>query len=45
LLPTLQAFKVDVVLVLGHDKLTADLNGLLTGQGVTIVKLPRCLSS
>lgn len=36
-----QAFKIDVVLVLAHDKLTADLNAALVGSGTTIIKLPR----
>lgn len=36
-----QALAVDVVLVLAHDKLYADLTSALRGQDVTIVKLPR----
>jgi hypothetical protein len=33
---------VDVILVMAHDKLHAELNQALYGTGIVIVKLPRC---
>ena len=41
LLHCIQAFKIDVVLVMGHDRLYSSLAASLPEGAATIVKLPR----
>mmetsp|Transcript_8265 Transcript_8265/g.18502 ORF Transcript_8265/g.18502 Transcript_8265/m.18502 type:complete len:339 (+) Transcript_8265:519-1535(+) len=41
LLHTIRTMSIDVVLVMGHDKLYSNLTSSLGGAAVTVVKLPR----